>query len=141
MFVNEPESQDFHRVATYARMKGIHVQPILIEVRKRTKIRNRYNKAPHLTKNTNWESDSFTIRHHKQESQEASPLSEGDHEASINRCTRKHNRIKTETTQMYHKRSTTLERSLNILLEGQNRLHGAPTSPLVHIVSRTLYRV
>ena len=32
---------------------------------------------------------------------------------------------------MIHKRSTTLERSVKIfLLEGLNRLNGAPTSPL-----------
>ena len=36
-------------------------------VRKRAKIRNRYNKAPHLTKDTTWESDKHTIRHHKWE--------------------------------------------------------------------------
>ena len=36
-------------------------------VRKKTKIRNRYNQVPHLTQDTTWESDKITIRHHKQE--------------------------------------------------------------------------
>ena len=34
------------------------------KVRKRAKIRNRYNQAPHLIQ---WESDNVTIRHHKRE--------------------------------------------------------------------------
>ena len=37
------------------------------KVRKRTKIRNRYNQAPYLTQDTKWESDNVTIRHHKRE--------------------------------------------------------------------------
>ena len=37
------------------------------KVRKRVKIRNRYNHAPHLTKDTSGESDNFTIKHHKRE--------------------------------------------------------------------------
>ena len=39
------------------------------KVRMSAKIRNRYNQAPHLTQDTNgkWESDNFTIRHHKRE--------------------------------------------------------------------------
>ena len=37
------------------------------KVRKRAKIRNRYNQAPHLTQDANWESDNVTIRHHKLE--------------------------------------------------------------------------
>ena len=38
-----------------------------------------------------WESDNFTIRHHRRE-----PA--GDHKALINRHARKHNKIKTEIT-------------------------------------------
>ena len=48
------------------------------------------------------------------ESQEASPFPAGDHKASINRLTRKHNQHKTVITWMIHKRSTALEGSLEI---------------------------
>ena len=34
---------------------------------KRAKIRNQYNQVPHLTQETTWESNTHTIRYHKQE--------------------------------------------------------------------------
>ena len=37
------------------------------EERKVTKVRNRYNQLPHLTKDTTRESDKITIKHHKRE--------------------------------------------------------------------------
>ena len=36
-----------------------------IKVRKAAKIRNQYNQVPHLTQDTTWESDKYTIKHHK----------------------------------------------------------------------------
>ena len=39
-------------------------------IKKKVKIRNRYNQVPHLTKDTIWESDKNTVNHNKQESQE-----------------------------------------------------------------------
>ena len=54
------------------------------KVREMAKIRNQYNKVPHLTKDTTWESDKITIRHHKQEA-EVSPFPAGDHKAAMNR--------------------------------------------------------
>ena len=56
-----------------------------IRVRKKAKIRNRYNQAPHLSQDTTWESNKYTIKHHTQESQEVSPFPAGDHRAKINR--------------------------------------------------------
>ena len=50
-----------------------------LKVRKRAKIRNRYNQAPHLTER---ESSLLDITN---ESQEVSPFPTGDHKASINR--------------------------------------------------------
>ena len=44
-----------------------------------------------------WESDNFTISHHKREPK-GSPFPAGDHKASINRCAQKHNKYKTEIT-------------------------------------------
>ena len=57
------------------------------KIRKEAKIRNRYKLVPHLTRNTIWESDNNTIKHHTQESQKASPFLVGDrkdkHETKI----------------------------------------------------------
>ena len=88
----------------------------VFKVRKRAKIRNRYNQAPHLTQDTNGKVTSqLDITN---ESQEVSPFPAGDHKASINRRTRKHNRNKTDITQMIHKRNTALERLQPIFLIG-----------------------
>ena len=56
-----------------------------VKVRKKAKIRNRYNQALHLTQDTTLESNKYTIKHHAQESQEVSPFPAGDHKATINR--------------------------------------------------------
>ena len=54
------------------------------------------------------------ITNASQASQEVSHFPADDHKASINRRTRKHNKNKTEITQIIHKRNTTLERSVII---------------------------
>ena len=84
----------------------------LTKVRKRAKIRNRNNQAPHLTQDNNGKViiSQLDITN---ESQEAIP-SAGDHKASINRRARKHNKYKTEITLMMHKRRTALDRSVKI---------------------------
>ena len=56
-----------------------------LEVKKKAKIRNRYNQVQHLTRDTIWESDKNTRKHHTQESQEVSPFPAGDHKAARNR--------------------------------------------------------
>ena len=55
-------------------------------VRKRAKIRNRYNQAPHQTQNTN-RKVTTTKLDITNESQEVSPFPVGDHKASTNRRT------------------------------------------------------
>ena len=40
---------------------------LVFKVIKLAKIKNRYNQVPHLTKDTTWESDKNTIKHHKRE--------------------------------------------------------------------------
>ena len=57
---------------------------MLIKLRKKAKIRNQYNQAPHLNQNTTWESDKNTIKYRIQESQEVSPFLAGDHKAAMN---------------------------------------------------------
>ena len=58
---------------------------LCVKVRKKAKIRNRYNQAQHLTKDTTWKSDKNTIKRHIQERQEVSPFPAGDHKAAMNR--------------------------------------------------------
>ena len=59
---------------------------ILIKVRKRAKIRNRYKQAPHLTQDTNGKVTKLQLDI-TNESQEVSPFPAGDHKASTNRRT------------------------------------------------------
>ena len=63
------------------------------KVRKRAKIRNRYNQAPHLAQDTNGKVTSSQLDF-TDESQEVSPFLAGDHKASINRRAGKHNKNK-----------------------------------------------
>ena len=60
------------------------------KVRKRAKIRNRYNQAPHLTQDTNWKVTTSQLDL-TNEGQVVSPFPAGNYRASINRRTRKHN--------------------------------------------------
>ena len=55
------------------------------KVRKKAKIRNRYNQVPHLTQDSTWESDKNTRKHHTQKSLDVSPFPAGDHKAARNR--------------------------------------------------------
>ena len=68
-----------------------------LKVRKRAKIRNRYDQAPHLTQDTNRKVTNSQLDI-TNESQEVSPLPAGDHKASINRTAQKHNKQKTGIT-------------------------------------------
>ena len=74
---------------------GVAFTP-LFKVKKRAKIRNRYNQAPHLAQDTNGKVAKQTDI--TNESQEVRPSSEGDHKVSINRRARKLNKNKTEIT-------------------------------------------
>ena len=56
-----------------------------IRVRKRAKIRNLYNQAPHLTQDTNGKITTSQL-YITYESQEVSPFTAGDHKASILGC-------------------------------------------------------
>ena len=81
------------------------------KVKKRAKIRNRYNQAPHLTQNTNRKVTTSQLDI-TNDCQDASPFPGGDHKATIDRRTRKHSKNKAEITKMIHKRSTALEPSV-----------------------------
>ena len=64
---------------------------LVVKVSKGTKIRNRYNQVPHLTKDTN-EKVTNSQPDTTNESQEASPSPVDDHKAQINRCAQRHNK-------------------------------------------------
>ena len=68
-----------------------------IKVRKKAKIRNRYNQAPHLTQDTNGKVTTSKLDITNR-SQEVSQFPAGDHKESINRCARKHYKNTTDRT-------------------------------------------
>ena len=73
----------------------------VLKISKGANIRNRYNQVPHMTQDTNGESDKLTDT--TIESQEVSPFPAGDHKAHIKRRAQRHSNHKTEQK---HKRST-----------------------------------
>ena len=73
--------------------RSIDKTTLIIKVRKRAKIRNRYNQAPHLTQDTNGKLTTTQLDI-TNESPEVSPFPADDHKASINRHARKHNKIR-----------------------------------------------
>ena len=81
------------------------------KVRKRAKIRNTYNQAPHLTQDTNGKVTS-SQQNITNESLEISPFPASDHKASTNRRAWKHNK----TRQKYHKWSTKEALPWNLLI-------------------------
>ena len=85
-------------------------------VRKRAKITNRYNQAPHLTQDTTWQTDKNTIKHHKQEPR-GQPFPSRWPQGS-NEQTRQFDQHKTWITQMIQKRRTALEGSLKYFTGG-----------------------
>ena len=74
-----------------------HGKSFSMKVRKRAKIRDRYNQAPHVTLDTNGKviTSRLDITN---ESQEVIPFPAGYHTASINRRARKHIKNKRKIT-------------------------------------------
>ena len=112
------------------------------EVRKRAKIRIRYNQAPHLTQDTNGKvtTSQLVVTN---ESQEVGLFPAGDHKASTNRsgmkAQRKNKNRNNINDPQKKRRLGTVNK--NILLEGLNRFNGAPTSPLIQIWIKTHRRL
>ena len=103
--------------------------PLVHKVRKKAKIRNRYNHALHLTQDTDGKVTTSQLGI-TNESQEVSPSPAGDHNAPISRCARKHNKSKNinniNDPQKKHRLGTV---SKNILLEGLNWFTALQTHP------------
>ena len=112
--------------------RPLHLGYFSHKSKKRAKIRNRYNQAPHLTQNTNGKVTTLQLDI-TNKSQAVSPFPAGDHKASINRRARKHNKnrqINKNDPQKKHRLRTV---SKNIILEGLNWFYVALTSPLVQM--------
>ena len=105
------------------------VMNMLLKVRKRAKIKNRHNQAPHLTLDTNGKvtTSQWDITN---ESQKVSPYPAGDHtrhqQTEVHESITKQDINNINDPQKKHRLGTV---SKNILLEGLNRFNGAPTSP------------
>ena len=84
----------------------------MYKVRKTARIRNRYYQVSHLSQNTKWESNKITINI-TNKIQEVSPFPSGDHKTAMNR-----------------RKVPPWNGQYNILPEGPNRPHSAPTPPL-----------
>ena len=96
----------------------------MLKVNKGANIRNRFNKVPHLTQDTNGKVTNSQLDT-TDESQEVSPFPAGDHKAHINRRVQ---RFSKHMTEQKHKRSTKevppWNGQKNILLEGLNQFYG-----------------
>ena len=89
-----------------------------------------------MTQNTTRESDKIQLNI-TNKSQEVSPFPVGDHKAAINRrksMTKPQDINNINDLQMKYRLRLVKK---NILLEGLNRFHGAPTSPLVQMWIKT----
>ena len=73
-----------------------------IKVRKKAKIRNRYNQAPRLTQDTNMKVATSQLDI-TSESQRVSPFPAGDHKASVNK---RASQQKQDRNNMIHKRNS-----------------------------------
>ena len=82
---------------------------LYVKVRKGANIKNRYNQASHLTQDTNGKVTTSPL-----DITYESPFPAGDHKAPKTRRARKQNKNKTEITNMIHKRSTSLDRSVKV---------------------------
>ena len=89
-----------------------------MEVRKKAKLRNRYNQVPQLTQDTVWESDK-TIKSHIQESQETSPFQAGD-QKDVTHTQDNIAKTNTKKKKKISQKSTAMEWSIRKLLEGLN---------------------
>ena len=92
--ISDEDDEGSDNTPTVDLSRVCHMIGLQILVRKRAKIRNRYNQVPHLTQDTTRESDKHTIKHHKREPRGQPFPSRWPQ--GINRPMRKHNKHKTE---------------------------------------------
>ena len=109
------------------------------KVRKRAKIRNRYNQAPHLTQDTNGKvtTSQLDLTNDGQEVKRSAlsqQVTTRHQQTDVHESITKQDRNNINDPQKKRRHGTV---SKNILLEGLNRFNGAPTSPLVQMCIKT----
>ena len=111
-------------------LKQFEIKLAYIEVRKRTKIKNRYNQAPMgIVQRHNYTSQTRAKR-----SAHSQQVTTRYQQADVHENITKQDRNNINNPQKKHRLGTVSE---NILLEGLNRFNGAPTSPLVQMWIKT----
>ena len=106
----------------------------LFKARQTTKIRKRYNRVPHLTQDTTWESNKNTKKHITNKSQEVSPFTAGDYKAAINRRERMRN-----TRHKKHKSTSHTMLSLCLLLWQKSPISSQSVESSHSIILQTKY--
>ena len=106
------------------------------EVRKRAKIRNRYNQAPHLSQDTNGKvtTSQLDITREPRDQPFPSRWPQGIYKQMHTKAWQIQNRYYINDPQKNHSLRTV---SKNILLEGLNRCQGTPTTSLVQMWMKT----
>ena len=126
---------DFDTYLTFTG-KYASIPCMVLKVRKTAKIRYRYNQVPHLSQDTKWESNKITINIRKTRAKRLAlslPLTTGQHWTEVKAWQTQNINNTNDPQKKYHLGTV----SKNILLEGLNRFHCAPTSPLVQVWIRT----
>ena len=102
------------------------------KVRKREKIRNRYNQALHLSQDTNGKvtTSQVDITTDANRSVLSQQVTTRHQHTDVHESIKKQDKNNINDPQKKHRLRTV---SKNILLEGLNRFNNAPTSPLVKI--------
>ena len=102
------------------------------KVRKRAKIKNRYNQAPHLTQDTNGKviTSQLGITNESKEVSLCQQVTKRHQQTDVHENITKQDRNNINDPQKKHLLGTV---SKNILLEGLTQFNGAPTSPLVQM--------
>ena len=116
------------------RLTAANTSFVKIKVRKRAKIRNRYNQAPHPTQDTKGKVTTSQFNKTSQTRAKRPALSQQmtnrHQQTDVHESITKQDRNNINDPQKKHRIGTV---SKNILLQGFNWFNGAPTSPLVQI--------
>ena len=106
------------------------------KVRKRAKIRNRYNQAPHMTQDTNGKvtTSQLDITKESQGVSTTQQVTTRHQLTDVHESITNQDRNNKNDPQKKHRHGTA---SKNIPMEGLNRSNGTPTSPLVQMWIKT----
>ena len=126
----------FTRERMLNRSASIAMSTSVLKVRKRAKIRNRYNQAQQLTQDTNGKvtTSQLDITNESQWSALSQQVTKRHQQTDVHESITKQDRNNINDPQKKHRLGRV---SKHIFLEGLNRFNGAPTSPLVQMWIKT----